>query len=231
MTARYAVYFAPAPDTALAAFGRTWLGRDAETGAAVEQPALPGIDATTLHAQTASPRFYGFHGTLKPPFALAPGCEAAGLETTLAAFAATQAPFELAGLRLARLENFLALVPTQPSPLLDRLAADCVRDFDAFRAPPLDADLAKRRANGLTPVQEANLQRWGYPFVFEEFRFHLTLTGPIAEDSLRDHFAAALAPLAAPFAAAPVRVDALCLFRQPDRATPFRLVRRVPFGG
>jgi len=230
MTARYALYVAPPPETALAAFGRHWLGYDAETGQAMSQPEVPGIAAATLREQTAAPRFYGFHGTLKPPFALAEGRDPAGFLSALSALAATRTVVQVPGLRLACLGRFLALVPAAPCPDLDRLAADCVRAFDRFRAAPGAAELATRRAKGLTPAQETNLQRWGYPYVFDEFRFHLTLTGPIADEALRDRFTAVLAPLVMPFERETMTVESLCLFRQPDRATPFRLVRRVFFG-
>jgi hypothetical protein len=34
----------------------------------------------------------------------------------------------------------------------------------------------------LTEGQIRNLERWGHPYVFDDFRFHMTLTGPIAAD-------------------------------------------------
>src|SRR5262249_30663264 len=37
----------------------------------------------------------------------------------------------------------------------------------------------QRLSAGLSERQIENLDRWGYPYVFEDFRFHLTLTGPI----------------------------------------------------
>ena len=33
--------------------------------------------------------------------------------------------------------------------------------------------------SGLTDRQEALLTQWGYPYVMEEFRFHITLTGAL----------------------------------------------------
>jgi hypothetical protein len=34
-------------------------------------------------------------------------------------------------------------------------------------------------AAGLNQSQVANLDRWGYPYLFADFRFHMTLTGKV----------------------------------------------------
>src|SRR5437588_466809 len=57
---RYAIYYAPAPASALADFGRSWLGYDAETGSNVEQPAAPGIAAPRLAEVTAELARWGY---------------------------------------------------------------------------------------------------------------------------------------------------------------------------
>ena len=101
-------------------------------------------------------------------------------------------------------------------------------EFDAYRAPPDAAELAKRHAAGLTPRQAELLARWGYPYVLDEFRFHLTLTGPIADAAERTRVAGLLRPLVAPLLGQPMPVRELCLFHQPDRAAPFRLIQRFP---
>lgn len=230
MSERYAIYFAPAAGSDLARFGDRWLGRDAETGKAVPQPVLDGLDADRLRTLTEAPRHYGFHGTLKPPFHLAQGCDADDLRRAMTGFAGRQAALEIAALRLREIGDFLALVPADPTPSLSRLADACVTDFDAYRAPADAAEVAKRHAAGLTPRQAELLARWGYPYVLDEFRFHLTLTGPIADPTERTRVAGLLQPLVAPLLAQPMPVRELCLFHQPDRATPLRLIRRVPFG-
>ena len=220
MSGRYALYFAPVAGSALARLGDRWLAA----------PALAGFDAERLNALTDAPRHYGFHGTLKPPFHLADGCDAARLRQALAAFAARQAPFDIAPLRLRAIGEFVALVPAAPSPVLSALADACVTQFDAYRAPPDSAELARLHAAGLTPRQAELLARWGYPYVLDEFRFHLTLTGPIADAAERERLAARLAPLVAPLLEQSVPVREICLFHQPDRTTPFRLTDRFPFG-
>jgi putative phosphonate metabolism protein len=230
MPERIAIYFAPRRDSALARFGDSWLGRDVETGAAIDPPRLAAIAPGRLASLTDAPRHYGFHATLKPPFVLAAGSDMAQLQAAAAAFAAERAGFVLPLLKLEAIGKFLALTPAAPVPALAALEADCLQAFDAFRAPPEPAELSRRLAAGLTPRQAELLARWGYPYVLDEFRFHLTLTGSIDDAAERDAVRAALAPLVAPLCAAPVPVDALCLFHQADRAAPFRLIARHGFG-
>ena len=229
-TGRHAIYWAPPAGSALARLGAAWLGRDAETGEAVPRAVALDMDPAQADALTESPRFYGFHGTLKPPFALSAGRSARDLADAVAAFAATRPAVTLPPLSVIAIGRFIALVPSAPVPALDALAAACVTDLDAFRAPPDPADLARRHAAGLSARQGDLLARWGYPYVMEEFRFHLTLTGPIVDDADRAAVLDALRDLCAPVCAAPPPLDALALFHQPDRGSPFRLVARVPLG-
>ena len=102
-----------------------------------------------------------------------------------------------------------------------------MREFDRFRAPADAAELAKRRAAGLTKRQDELLMRWGYPYVMDEFRFHLTLTGKLA-DPMREALSRALASLTAPLCAAPVPVRDIVVFHQPDRGAAFRVLARCP---
>lgn len=227
---RYAVYYAPAPDSALGRFGRAWLGYDAETGAPAAQAAIPGLTPQRLAEITAEPRRYGFHATLKPPFFLAPGRTGTGLATALAAFASRQEAVLAPPLTLAAIAGFWALVPSLPCPMLARLAAACVRHFDAFRASPEDAELARRRRAGLSPAQEKLLAAWGYPYVMDEFRFHLTLTERLAGDET-SRVGAILADRVAPLCRASLPIEALALFHQPGPDENFRLVRRYRLAG
>lgn len=227
---RFAIYFAPPEDSALWALGNDWLGRDAATGAPRRRPAADGFSAARLDAITRTAAGYGFHATLKPPFALAEGESADALIAAAEAFAAGRAGFRAPPLAVGAIDGFVALVPSGPSADLDRLAADCVRDFDSFRAPPSPADLRRRRRAGLTDAEEALLRRWGYPYVMEAWRFHMTLSGRL-DDVERERLMAVLAPLFRPVSAEPLIVDAISLFRQDDRSAPFRLMRRFPFAG
>jgi putative phosphonate metabolism protein len=224
--ARLAVYWAPEPDTALARLGAAWLGRDAETGATPERPDT-ALDAERL---TARPRRYGLHATLKPPLRLARGVAPEAFDAMLAELAGRLAPVEAPPLAVDTGLGFAALRPAAPCPALDRLAAACVTGLDGFRAPPAPAEIEARRAAGLSPGQEENLRHWGYPYVLGAFRFHLTLTGPLAEAE-KAPVSAALADLFAPALGGPLRIRHLCLFGDPGGGLPFRLLRRHALSG
>jgi hypothetical protein len=213
---RYALYFAPPPG-AFAETAARWLGR-----------ALPAISGD-LWPLTASARRYGFHATLKAPFRLEPGLTESDLIAAMDRFGATCAPVDLAGLGLADLDGFLALIPQGDTGPLNDLAARVVRDFDPLRAPLTPADIARRNPDRLTPRQRALLDQWGYPFVLDEFRFHMTLT-----DRLAPGDAAWVLPLAracfAAFTDRPLRIDALSLYVEaPDGL--FHPRHRAPLSG
>jgi putative phosphonate metabolism protein len=222
---RFAIYWAPRPGSPLAAFGAEWLGRDAEDGRAMPQPAVPDIAR-----MTAEPRRYGFHATLKPPFALAEGCDEAALLDAVASLAITIDVLALPPLQLDAIGRFLALVPSAPAPDVERLAASCVARLDRFRAPLSPDELARRRQARLTPAQDALLQRWGYPYVFEEYRFHLTLTGPLTPEE-RAAIEPVLVRRTAPLYVAPVRVEDLVVFVEEGAGAPFRVRARFPLRG
>lgn len=222
---RLALYWAPDPADPLHARGSAWLGRDAETGAALAQPALPGLDIAAL---TADARGYGLHATLKPPFRLRGGWEGA-LEAARA-LAARLAPFDLPPLAVQDLDGFLALRETAPCPSLRALADACVEALDPWRAPPGEDELARRRRAGLGPRQEALLARWGYPHVFEEWRFHVTLTRRLSPAEKPVVLPAVTAFLGdAP--AQPRRVEAISLFTQAAPGAPFLIAQRLPLSG
>ena len=166
---RVALYWTPEPQDPLAALGAAWLGRDAETGALVPQPDVDG-----LAALTEAPRLYGLHATLRPPMRLATGWE----EFIAAAHdvAARVAPFDLPPLALSDLSGFIALRESVPCPELQALCDACVLGTDRHRLQPGADELGKRRKAGLSARQEAMLQRWGYPYVLEEWFFHVTLS-------------------------------------------------------
>lgn len=234
---RYAVYFAPAADSPFWRFGCSWLGRDPETEAPQLRPELDGAAAAdwspqALDAVTASPSSYGFHATLKPPFRLLAGQNLEALEAAVMEFAAGQTPFVCPEVAPAALGRFIAFRMAEPVAEMHALAAAAVKAFESFRGLQTPDELAKRRAADLTDYQEAMLVRWGYPYVMAEFRFHMTLTSAIADPDIRNRLAANLASMAAASGAAgPMRVDGVALYEQPSAGAPFRLLRRLPFGG
>jgi len=226
MFQRYAIYHAP--DGALAQLGASWLGRDAQSGPLPHGVAdLPGC--RPMAELTTSARRYGLHGTLKPPMRLAEGFHPDDLIETLSAFAAQRAPVEIGTCRVAALGPFLAVVAVEQPAALDRLAADLVRDMDRFRAPPSEAELARRKAQGLSQRQLELLDAWGYPYVMEEFRFHITLSDALTDSERAPVMAAAEAHLA-PALAEPVTLGDLAVFGE-DESGVFHLITRLPLRG
>lgn len=221
---RYAVYYAPEPGP-LADFAASWLGWDPVAGAERARPAVPGLQAD-IPALTAEAHKYGFHGTLKPPFRLAEGCDEAALIAAVDALGGTLAPIEMPALALRRIGRFLALTPEGDTAPLMALAARVVEALDPFRAPMTAADRARRHPEKLSPAQVALLDRWGYPYVMDEFRFHLTLTGKLTEAEA-EAVRAALAPVLAPLLPVPFRIASLCVFGEAADGR-FHLVHRSP---
>jgi len=227
MTARYAIYFAPPPGSELEAFGRRFIGRDHITGETIEQLDIVDLRKDDLRQITKSARHYGFHATLKAPFALRDGCREGALREALEAFAAEQTSFDTPPLQLSALSRWIAFTLSDICAEMDCLAADCVRAFEPFRAPLGEADIERRRQSRLTPRQDEQLLAYGYPYIFEDFHFHMTLAGPLEPDrqncfveTLRQETGALESRL---------RVDAIALYQQPDRGSPFIQTARFPF--
>lgn len=224
MMTRYAVYFAPRKG-GFAQRTAEWLGRDPETGQTLPQPVLAGIgDAAGI---TTDPRRYGFHGTIRAPFRPAPDVTEPMIRDRVAGLAARLAPVTCTGLRLEILHGFIALTPMGCEAALLDLAAAVVEGTDDLRAPLTEAEVARRRPDQLSTRQRALLDRWGYPFVMEEFRFHLTLTDRLTEPEpvlavLDAHFA--------PVLPSPFVIEDLCLFGE-DAAGVFRLLHRYALTG
>ncbi len=228
---RYALYYAPRAEEPLAVAASRWLGRNPETGEARELVPVSGVPHERLSAIVAEPRLYGFHGTLKPPIVLAEGATERDFIEAVGTFAATERQIDVPALALAEVQDFLALVPAARCAALQDFSDRCVVEFDEFRRPADEAELARRRAAGLTQRQEDLLLRWGYPYVLEQGRFHLTLTGRVTEPRER---AAILDELRSRFMAVvdrPLAVRDLCVFRQPAPGRPFTVVARFRLGG
>ena len=130
---RYAIYYAPQPQSALWCLASAWLGRDAATGQDLEPPDFPGMRAADVRAITRDPARYGFHATLKPPFRLKEGVSEQDLLTAVERFAAVQAPVPMPRLIVSPIGKFLALTPANETAELHAFAADCVATFDPYR--------------------------------------------------------------------------------------------------
>lgn len=183
---RYAIYAVPPAESAIYRFGAELLGYDSYSGADI--PFANGIetDIENWRSLTADPRKYGFHATLKAPISLAAGQAEGALVEAFRAFARTPRTIPTIKPVVRALGSFIAIVPDAPSPALQALAADSVTDFNDFRAPLTPEDRNRRNISALTEREIAHLDRWGYPYVFEDFRFHMTLTRSISDDARRD---------------------------------------------
>jgi len=222
---RYAVYWAPEPAHPLWAAGGAWLGRD---------PARHEAPAALPRAHIAAPARYGFHATLSAPMRLAAGVAPHELRAAVAALAAQHAAFAMPPLEVGWLNNFLALRPTSaplPEHPLRRLADACVRELDALRARPAPAEMARRVADGaLDTAQQQRLARWGYPHVFDGWRFHMTLSERFGERRAApaERFAQEARAWFAASLALPLTAESVCIFHEAEAGAPFHLIERVP---
>ncbi|UCI31733.1 DUF1045 domain-containing protein [Mesorhizobium sp. B4-1-4] len=211
---RYSIYYTPVPEHPLTVAARTWLGRDAFA---------PGTGASPIAGEAemiSEPRRYGFHATIKAPFRLREGTSVEALERALRGFTAKMPACPIGPLRIDLLAGFFALVPAEPLPTLRGFARRVVEDFDVFRAR-LDGDDLKRRMNSrLDEVEMTNLVAWGYPYVADRFRFHMTLTGRVPEEQ-RPAIRARLQEVFEPYLCEDYYVDALSLFVQEHRNADF----------
>lgn len=226
---RYAIYFTPDPGSSLNAFGSGVIGYDANSSRRIpflENGSLPRLPWEDL---TESARRYGFHATLKAPFSLAAGTSRTDLLAAVRRLAAGLQPVDAGILSLSCDDGFFALRPApECHPCLSRLAQTCVETLDAFRAPLSAADRARRRPEALSESQRNNLDRWGYPYVGDDFAFHMTLTGPIP-GPLRETVRETLAKLYACSKTA-VTIDALTVCAQPSAQQRFSVLQRIPIG-
>jgi putative phosphonate metabolism protein len=220
---RYAIYYAPPPGSDLDRFGAQLLGYDAFGGEDLPFPVLILQAAPDWRDLTSDPRKYGFHATLKAPLSLAKGRTETELVAACAAFAATPRAIPVIRPVIGSISGFIAVIPAEPPAELIRLAADCVSEFDSFRAPLGEADRARRNPSALTLGQREHLDRWGYPYVMDDFRFHMTLTCRL--DTERREVI--LAMLAERFSALKLRtlpIDRIAIFRQQNAVSRFRIV-------
>jgi len=220
---RYAVF--AVPEGRFYETGSAWLGWDSVAGEPRAQPALPGLPLPASDL-TKRPQKYGVHGTLKPPFRLAEGENMRALRDAIAEIAGAAEPVDIAGLGVSAMGRFLALVPARSEEAVSALSAQVVTGLEPFRAPLTAPEMEKRRADRLNPRAAALLAQYGYPYVLDQFRFHLTLTGPVPK-AARGAVAACLSSHFAPVLPQPYRIADLALMGQ-DRAGWFHLLDRFP---
>ncbi len=202
MPLRYAIYYIPPRESFLCQRGAQLLGRDVYSGAYFPHDASHALSSVLQdahispkiwHTLTEDARKYGLHATLKPPFTLAQGRSEEELKEQFALFCQEQHAFTLPPLYIQRMSSFFALrsqeTDTQAAQSIQKLAQDAVTFFEPFREPLSAQALQKRRdkAQGkLTEIQENHLCRWGYPYVFNEFHFHISLCNAHEEAHIND---------------------------------------------
>ena len=216
---RVALYYAPPASSAWWREGCEWLGRDPENGLE---------NATPAHDVTHAPRRYGWHATLIAPFHMAPGVELADVLACARAWASSVPRAEMP-VRVAELGRFVALRPARTSDddALRSLAAGALRALAGLRAMPSRESIERRIVEGMSARQIELLREWGYPYVLDEYRFHMTLS-----DSLDD--ANARASIVSDWTRridtlGPLPVHGAALFIEPGAGAPFRLWQRLPF--
>src|SRR5215475_12335016 len=224
---RYAIYFASPQGSDLDRFGAQHLGCDAWTGEDLPFPEDVVRAVPDWRELTEDPRKYGFHGTFKAPMALADGETEAGLLAACADFARASHFSPVIKPVVQLISGFIAVVPGEPSPALQELAAACVRAFDSFRAPLTPEDRARRNPSKLNARQIEYLDSWGYPYVMEEFRFHMTLTGRLVP-ARREAVLAFLQKHFSGIGLAELAIDSIALFRQTVASSRFRVIEHWP---
>jgi putative phosphonate metabolism protein len=220
---RYAIYHTAAQGSDLDRFGAQHLGYDAWTGGDLPFPTDVVEAVADWRELTQDPRKYGYHGTLKAPMVLADGKSESELLAACAEFA--NAPRRIPVIKpiVQSISGFIAVIPAEPTPDLQQLATDCVTAFDDFRAPLSAEDRARRNPARLTPKQCDYLDRWGYPYVMDEFRFHMTLTGRL-NATRREPILAMLQDRFAKLRIDRLAIDRIALFKQDDAASRFRII-------
>jgi len=226
---RYAICFTPPASDPLTLAAAEWLGRSVYSGETADPPAVRGLALQEIAFYTAVPRRYGFGGVLKAPFRLREGSTESGLLRDLMHFSGMFSPFVIPPLRVARHHDLFGLMPVQPSAELDDLAASVVEHFDRYRAPLSEAEIERCDPDGLSGLQFANLCRWGSAHVMEEFRFHMPLTGPVAQKDA-GRMELALKSLFDPLLTQPVLFGNIALMVEEGTGGPFRVHSLHPMG-
>ncbi|MFV0409115.1 MAG: DUF1045 domain-containing protein [Paracoccus sp. (in: a-proteobacteria)] len=214
---RYAIYYTP-PAGPFADFGASWLGWDLDRGRAIV-PSMPDLGPFLRKAAS-----YGFHATLKAPFRLADGVGVRDLLEAASRLVADLAAPPLPMLRLDRVGGCFALIPGGDTAELDAFSGTIVRQLDPLRAPLIEAELVRRNPSRLSPRQRQLLMQWGYPYVCDEFRFHMTLSDPLDDDMTQIVSARILDLLDG--VAMPARADAISLVGEGADGS-FRLISRL----
>ena len=228
---RYAIYFAPQPDSEWWNAGSHWLGRCSNRQLALSQT-CPALIAPEKFSQlTSAPRRYGWHATMKAPFALQADASFTQLQDALLMICSQFKSFRLPKLHVSRLDDFLALTPAGDVTDICKVERACVTQLHSLSAPLPPDELLRRRTAGLSLAKDSMLLRWGYPHVLEHFRFHLSLTGPL-RDCSELQIQSILQCARDQFESLPdCMFDSLAIFAEPERGADFVLLEHCKFSG
>jgi hypothetical protein len=229
---RHAAYFTPALQSQAWNLGSQWLGRNAYQPTITKQPEFDSLSAELFNQLTCTPRLYGWHATLKAPFELTPNARLEELQTAFKQLANHKSSAFHLPVKLTDMGDFLALVPSQHSPELQEFAAECVRQLHHLALPLSEAELQRRTGSGLTARQAELLHEWGYPFVMDQFQFHMTLSGSLknVDPKHKADLTAAALEWFTPVLKNGLVIDGVTWFSQDQKNGDFRWVERFEFG-
>lgn len=234
----FSICYTPRPGSALAQFGRSWFGR-ANDGTTLQAFSASAVGGHSQDSITPTPgRYFGLHASFVAPTPLREDVRLDEVRTHLQRFAARRKPIETGPLKLTRVRRSLVLRPVEPRPELDWLALQCFSAFDTYTA---ETGPAEAEYPHLSRYQRLLLKSFGQPNVMSEYRFGLTLTGPLDERQFERVFVA-LRPLVADLCADGVCVDGLSLigctpdagngqFSGQNPGAPVRLLGRYALAG
>ena len=179
---RVAIYFLPKKNSSLENFGKNLLGRDINKKKKISltrrQKYFINRGFTffdELKDYCEQPAKYGFHATLKAPFRLKRNVKTKNFYDVISHIAAQHSRFKIKGLKIVYSKKFTFITSRKPNKLLINLENDLVKHLDTFRAELNKTEIKKRIPDSLTFKQNKYLKEWGYPFVFDQFKFHMTL--------------------------------------------------------
>ncbi|MDR1656170.1 MAG: DUF1045 domain-containing protein [Deltaproteobacteria bacterium] len=217
MSTRYAVYYVPKKDSLLYSLGRDTLGYCIYEGLKYSSPNPVQVKAAK----------YGFHGTIVAPFRT--NLSAQVLAGTLSWAALRLSPVNLTGLKAMALPNgFPALALVDPNPELSKIESSLVRLLTPLRLP---LNLIEIQSRGqLPPKQLEYALQWGYPWVFEYFRFHLTL-GDVEDQPMLSERVCRLSKVFTPELLAGEVLDQLSLCVQPSPHDSFKVLATFGLDG
>ena len=231
-TYRHAAYFSPALDSQAWQLGSHWLGRNAHQLVAIKQPEFKGLSAQFFEQVTRAPRLYGWHATLKAPFELNSNVSLEDLRNAFKKLSFDSVNAFHVPMKLDDMGDFLALVPSHYSQELQALADICVHALHPLALPLSEAEIQRRSSSGLTARQHELLAQWAYPFVMDQFQFHMTIKGSLkdCDPQHKDGLKAAAIEWFAPILENGMNIDAVTWFSQDQKHGDFRWVERFELG-